>query len=115
MTVVIFHNPNCSKSRRALELIREAGSDLVVVPYLKTGWTKPQLQALFAVADLTPAEALRTARGQAEALGLLGEDVSDDAILDAMVGHPELVERPIVCSAKGVRLCRPPERVLDLL
>ncbi|MGP6086489.1 arsenate reductase (glutaredoxin) [Antarctobacter jejuensis] len=115
MTVVIFHNPNCSKSRAALDLIRETGAEPVVVPYLKTGWTKPQLQALFAVAGITAREALRTARGQAKDLGLLEDGIPEAAILDAMVAHPELVERPIVCSAKGVRLCRPPELVRDLL
>lgn len=115
MAVVIFHNPNCSKSRAALDLIRAAGIDPVVVPYMKTGWTKPQLQALFAVAGLTPAQALRTARGMAKELGLTAEGVAGATILDAMVAHPELVERPIVCSPRGVRLCRPPEQVLDLL
>lgn len=115
MTVVIFHNPNCSKSRGALELIREAGQEPVVVPYLKTGWTVPQLQALFAVAGLTAREALRTARGQAKDLGLLEDGVSEAQILDAMVAHPELVERPLVCSPRGVRLCRPPEVVRELL
>lgn len=115
MTVVIFHNPNCSKSRAALEMIRAVGEEPVVVPYLRTGWTKPQLQALFAVAGLSAREALRTARGQAASLGLLEDGISEDRILDAMVAHSELVERPIVCSPKGVRLCRPPERVSDLL
>ena len=115
MTVVIFHNPNCSKSRAALALIREAGEEPVVVPYMKTGWTVPQLQALFAVAGLSAREALRTARGQAKDLGLLEEGVGEAAILEAMVAHPELVERPIVCSPKGVRLCRPPELVAELL
>ncbi|WP_417526026.1 arsenate reductase (glutaredoxin) [Marinovum sp.] len=115
MAIVIFHNPNCSKSRATLELIREAGQEPVVVPYLKSGWTKPQLQALFAVADIFPREALRSGRGPASELGLLEDGVSDDAILDAMVAHPELVERPLVCSPKGVRICRPPELVGDLL
>lgn len=115
MAIVIFHNPNCSKSRATLELIREAGQEPVVVPYLKTGWTKPQLQALFAVADLSPRAALRSGRGPAKELGLLEDGVSDEAILDAMVAHPELVERPLVCSPKGVRICRPPERVSELL
>ncbi|WP_417206760.1 arsenate reductase (glutaredoxin) [Antarctobacter sp.] len=115
MAVVIFHNPKCSKSRETLALIHAAGVDPVVVPYLKTGWTKPQLQALFAVAGLEPAEALRTAGGAAKDLGLTAGEVSQEAILDAMVAHPELVERPIVCSPKGVRLCRPPERVSELL
>ncbi|WP_305970903.1 MULTISPECIES: arsenate reductase (glutaredoxin) [unclassified Mameliella] len=115
MRVVIFHNPNCSKSRAALALIREAGQEPVVVPYMKTGWTVPQLQALFAVAGLTAREVLRTARTQAKEMGLLEDGVDEIAILEAMVAHPELVERPIVCSPKGVRLCRPPELVAELL
>lgn len=115
MTVVIFHNPSCSKSRAALALIREAGTEPVAVPYLKTGWTAPLLQALFAVAGIPARAALRTARGQAGDLGLLDEGITERDILAAMVAHPELVERPIVCSPKGVRLCRPPELVLDLV
>lgn len=115
MTVVIFHNPNCSKSRAALDLIRASGQDPVVVPYLKTGWTKPQLQALFAVAGIGAREALRAGRGPAKNLGLLDEGVSEETILDAMVAHPELVERPLVCSPKGVKICRPPELVNALL
>lgn len=115
MTIVIHHNPNCSKSRAALQLIRDAGHDPIVVPYMKTGWTRPQLQALFAVAGITAREALRTARGPAKDLGLTDPATTEDEILDAMVTHPELVERPLVCSARGAAICRPPERVLDLL
>jgi arsenate reductase len=115
MRVVIFHNLNCSKSRAALDLIRAAGAAPVVVPYMKTGWTVAQLQALFAVSDISARDALRTAKGQAEALGLLEPGVQEAAILEAMVTHPELVERPFVCSPLGVRLCRPPDLVLDLL
>lgn len=115
MGIVIHHNPNCSKSRAALELIRAAGHEPVVVQYMKTGWTKPQLQALFAVAGITARDALRTARGPAKELGLTDPAASEDQILDAMVAHPELVERPLVCSPKGVAICRPPEKVHDLL
>ena len=115
MTVVIHHNPGCGTSRNVLEIIRAAGYDPVVIEYLTEGWTRPQLLALFAAADLTPRQALRTSKSPAEELGLLDETVSDDALLDAMVGHPVLVNRPIVCTRKGVRLCRPSEAVLDLL
>lgn len=115
MTVVIHHNPACGTSRNVLKIIESAGYDPVVVPYLDTGWTRPQLQALFAAAGLTPRQALRTTKSPAEALGLLDDAVSDDALLDAMLDHPVLVNRPIVCSAKGVKLCRPSEAVLDLL
>lgn len=115
MTVVIHHNPDCGTSRNVLAVIEAAGYVPVVIPYLQTGWTRPQLLALFAAADLTPRGALRETKSPAADLGLLDPAVSDEAILDAMLAHPVLVNRPIVCSPKGVRLCRPSERVLDLL
>ena len=115
MTVVVYHNPDCGTSRNTLSLIREAGEEPVVIEYLKEGWTKPQLLGLFAAAGLSPREALRTMRAPAEELGLLDESISDDELIAAMVKHPVLVNRPIVCTPKGVRLCRPAEQVLDLL
>lgn len=115
MSIVIHHNPECGTSRNVLEIIRAAGYDPVIIEYLKTGWTRPQLLGLFAAADLTPRSALRTTKSPAEELGLLNLEVSDDALLEAMLEHPVLVNRPIVCSCKGVRLCRPSETVLDLL
>ena len=114
-SVVIHHNPECGTSRNVLRLIEAAGYTPVIVEYLKTGWSKPQLQALFAAAGLTPRQALRVKKSPAVELGLTATDVSDATILDAMVAHPILVERPIVATAKGVRLCRPSEAVLDLL
>lgn len=115
MSVVIHHNPDCGTSRNVLAILRASGVDLVVVDYLTEGWTKPQLLGLFAAANLTPRDALRVARSPAEDMGLTAPDVTDDMILDAMVTHPILVNRPIVCAPKGVRLCRPSEVVLDLL
>lgn len=115
MTVVIHHNPACGTSRNVLQIIRDAGYDPVVIEYLQTGWTRPQLQALFAAADLTPRTALRTTKSPAADLGLLDPSVPDETLLDAMLDHPVLVNRPIVCTPKGVRLCRPSETVLDLL
>ncbi|WP_208352169.1 arsenate reductase (glutaredoxin) [Pseudaestuariivita rosea] len=115
MTVVIHHNPDCGTSRNVLAVIEASGEDFVVIEYLKTGWTRPQLQALFAAADLTPRQALRVSKSPAEELGLTDPSVSDDALLDAMLDHPVLVNRPIVCSPKGVKLCRPSEAVLDML
>ena len=115
MSVVIHHNPACSTSRNVLAIIEAAGFAPVVIPYLETGWTRPQLLGLFAAAGLTPRTALRETKSPAKELGLLEEGVSDEAILDAMLAHPILVNRPIVCTAKGVRLCRPSETVLDLL
>lgn len=115
MTFVIHHNPGCGTSRNVLRIIRASGEEPVVIDYLKEGWTRPQLLGLFAAAGLTPREALRVARTPAEELGLTDPGVSDEALLEAMVYHPILVQRPIVCSPKGVRLCRPAEAVLDLL
>ena len=115
MSIVIHHNPACGTSRNVLQIIRDAGYNPTVIEYLDTGWTRPQLLALFAAADLSPRSALRTTKSPAEELGLLDPSVSDDAMLEAMLEHPVLVNRPIVCTSKGVRLCRPSEAVLDLL
>jgi len=115
MTTVIHHNPDCGTSRNVLAVIRASGTEPIIVEYLKTGWTRPQLQALFAAADLTPRDALRTSKSPAEELGLLDMSVTDEALFDAMVAHPVLVNRPIVCTPKGVALCRPSEAVLPLL
>ncbi|WP_137167305.1 arsenate reductase (glutaredoxin) [Salinimonas lutimaris] len=113
--IVIHHNPACGTSRNVLQVIRDAGYEPQVIDYLNEGWTRPQLLALFAAAGLTPRQALRTTKSPAQELGLLDESVSDEALLDAMLEHPVLVNRPIVCSSKGVKLCRPSEQVLDLL
>lgn len=115
MNIVIHHNPDCGTSRNVLRIIQDAGYDPTLIEYLQTGWTRPQLQALFSAADLTPRTALRTSKSPAEELGLLDEAVPDEALLDAMLEHPVLVNRPIVASPLGVRLCRPSEAVLDLL
>lgn len=115
MSVVIHHNPECGTSRNVLALIEAAGYEPTVIDYLKTGWTKPQLLALFAAAGLTPRDALRVSKSPAVELGLTHPDVSDEQLLDAMITHPILVNRPIVCTPQGVRLCRPSEVVLDLL
>ncbi len=113
--VVVHHNPDCATSRNTLAMIRVSGAEPVVIEYLKTGWTKPQLLGLFAAADLTARAALRVSKSPAEALGLLDDTVGEETLLDAMIEHPILVNRPIVCTRKGVRLCRPSEAVLDLL
>lgn len=113
--IVIHHNADCGTSRNVLAFIRQSGVEPVIIDYLEEGWTRPQLLALFAAAGITPREALRTTKSPAAELGLLDEGLSDDVLLDAMLEHPILVNRPIVCSPKGVRLCRPSEAVLDLL
>lgn len=113
--VVIHHNPGCGTSRNVLGIIRAAGYEPVVIDYLTAGWSRPQLLALFAAAGITPHQALRVVRSPAEEMGLTADSVKDDQLLDAMVAHPVLVNRPIVCTPRGVRLCRPSEGVLDLL
>lgn len=115
MSIFIHHNPDCGTSRNVLAIIKASGETPVMIEYLKTGWTRPQLLALFAAAGLTPRTALRTTKSPAEDLGLLDPAVDDETILAAMLEHPVLVNRPIVCAPKGVRLCRPSETVLDLL
>ena len=113
--VVIHHNPDCGTSRNVLRFIEAAGYTPTVIEYLKEGWTRPQLLGLLAAAGLTPREALRESKSPAKELGLLDPSTTQDTLLDAMVEHPVLVNRPIVCTPKGVRLCRPSEAVLDLL
>ncbi len=113
--VVIHHNPKCGTSRNVVHIAESAGYAPEVILYLETGWTRPQLLALFAAGGITPRAALRTKGTPAADLGLLQPDVSDEAIVEAMVAHPILVNRPIVATPKGVRLCRPSEVVLDVL
>ncbi|MEM1439893.1 MAG: arsenate reductase (glutaredoxin) [Pseudomonadota bacterium] len=113
--IVIHHNPDCGTSRNVLRIIRGAGIEPVVIEYLETGWTRPQLLGLFAAANVTPRQALREKRSPAEELGLLEDGVSDEALIDAMLEHPVLVNRPFVCTPKGVALCRPSDSVLELL
>ena len=115
MNVAIYHNPECGTSRNALAILTAAGYAPIIIEYLKTGWTRAQLLGLFAAADLTPQSALRVSKSPAAELGLTEPGVSDDALLEAMVSHPILVNRPIVCTKKGVRLCRPSDLVLDLI
>ncbi|WP_313137983.1 arsenate reductase (glutaredoxin) [Paracoccus jeotgali] len=115
MSIVIHHNPDCGTSRNVLAIIEASGETPVIIEYLETGWTRSQLLALFAAAGLTPRAALRTTKSPAESLGLLDPSLDDETLLAAMLENPVLVNRPIVCSPKGVRLCRPSEAVLDLL
>lgn len=114
-TVTVFHNPACGTSRKTLELLRERGVEPTVVEYLKAGWTRPQLQALLAAMGVSAKDILRERGTEAEALGLTAPGVSDEAIIDAMTRDPILVNRPIVVTPKGAALCRPQEKVLDLL
>jgi arsenate reductase len=110
--VTVYHNPKCSTSKQVLGMIEDAGHKPQVVEYLKAGWTKAQLKQLFADAGLTPREAMR--KKAADDLGI-SEKAGDAKILDAMIEHPVLVERPIVVTPKGTRLARPKESVRDIL
>jgi len=113
--VTIFHNPGCGTSRAVLATLRERGARPAVVEYLKTGWSRPQLQGLLKAMKARPRDILRTRGTPAEALGLTAPDATDDTILAAMVAEPILVERPIVVTPKGTALCRPAERLEALL
>ena len=113
--VVIFHNPDCGTSRNVVRIVEAAGYTPVIVEYLKTGWTKPQLLALFAAAGVKPRDALRVKKSPAAELGLTDPATSDEAIIAAMILDPILVNRPIVSTPKGAALCRPAELVLGLL
>lgn len=113
--IVIYHNPECGTSRNVLEIIEAAGYQPIIIEYLKEGWTKAQLLGLFAAANLTPHTALRETKSPAKELGLLEPNIQEATILSKMLEYPILVNRPIVCTSKGVKLCRPSETVLDLL
>lgn len=113
--ITIFHNPACGTSRNTLAMIRAAGYQPEVVEYMETGWTRPQLEELFAALGATPRDAMREKGTPAAEVGLTDTQVSDNTIIDAMVQHPILVNRPIVITPKGAKLCRPSEAVLDLL
>ena len=113
--VTIFHNPACGTSRKTLERIRAAGIEPNVVEYLKAGWTKPQLKRLLKLMGLSARDILRVRGTPAEELKLTDPSATEDQIIDAMIGHPILVERPIVETPKGARLCRPMETVEAIL
>lgn len=113
--VVIYHNPACGTSRNTLALLRDKGLEPQVVEYLKAGWTREQLEALFKQMGISAREALRVNGTKADELGLTDPSTSDEAIVAAMVMDPILVNRPIVTTPKGAALCRPAELVLGLL
>jgi arsenate reductase len=113
MTVTIHHNPGCSNSRGALEIIRSQGIEPAIVEYLKTPLSRDELVALVQKMGVPLREVVRTKEAVYAELGL--ERADDDALLDAIAAHPILLNRPIVVTPKGARLCRPPELVRDLL
>lgn len=113
--VVIHHNRDCGTSRNVVAFVEACGYAPVVIDYLETEWTRPQLLALFAASGATPRAMLRDNHPLAASLGLLGADVDGETLLEAMVENPILVNRPIVATPRGVRLCRPSEAVFALL
>ena len=115
MKATIWHNPDCGTSRKTLAILQEtAGIDLTVIEYRKQPFTREKLEQLFRDAGQSPREALRTRGSPAEDLGLI-DGASADAILDEMVAHAILVERPFVETEKGVRLCLPQDTVYEIL
>jgi arsenate reductase len=113
--ITIYHNPDCGTSRNALAMIEAAGYAPTIVEYRKTGWTRAKLDELLAAMGATPRDLLREKGTPAAELGLLDASNSDQTILEAMIEHPILVNRPIVSTPKGTKLCRPSEAVLLLL
>jgi arsenate reductase len=111
----IFHNPMCGTSRKTLDILRDSGVDVWIREYLKDPPSRDELKRLYERAGITPREGLRAKEPLAAELGLTRPDVSDDEILDAMIQHPILIERPLVETQKGVRLCRPQDMVREIL
>jgi arsenate reductase len=113
--ITVYHNPDCGTSRNALAMIEAAGYAPTIVEYRKTGWTRAKLDQLLAAMGAKPRDLLREKGTPAAELGLLDPSVPDEVILEAMIEHPILVNRPIVVTPRGTKLCRPSEAVLALL
>ena len=115
MKTTIHHNPRCGTSRKTLEILQDSGLEIVVNEYLITPPNRDQLVRLYTRAGITPREGLRAKEPLAEELGLTRPDVTDDEVLDAMVAHPILINRPLVETDLGVRLCRPQDVVREII
>jgi arsenate reductase len=115
MKATIYHNPKCGTPRKTLEILRDSGVDVWIHEYLKTPPTRDELKRLYERAGIRPRDGLRAKEPLAAELGLTRADVSDDEVLDAMVAHPILIERPLVETPNGVRLCRPQDKVREIL
>ena len=115
MKAKIYHNPMCGTSRKTLEILLDSGADVWIHEYLKNPPKRDELEQLYKRAGISPREGLRAKEPLAEELGLTRADVTDDEVLDAMVEHPILINRPLVETEKGVRLCRPQEVVREIL
>jgi arsenate reductase len=115
MKALIHHNPACGTSRKTLEILHDSGADVTVNEYLQNPPDRAELVRLYARAGISPREGLRAKEPLAQELGLTAPNVDDDAILDAMIAHPILINRPLVETEKGVRLCRPQDMVREIL
>ena len=115
MAITIYHNPDCGTSRNTLAMIRQSGEEPVVIEYLKTPPSRERLVQLIAAMGITPRALLREKGTPYAELGLDAPGLDDDALLETMLRHPILINRPFVRNARGARLCRPSERVLELL
>ena len=115
MTVTIYHNPACGTSRNTLAMIREKVGEPEIVEYLKTPPSRQRLVELLAAMKMKPRELVRQKGSLYEELGLADPKWTDDELIDFMIAHPMLIERPIVVTDKGARLCRPAEKVLEIL
>jgi arsenate reductase len=115
MKATIYHNARCGTSRKTLDILQAEGAEVTVVDYLQSPPSKGELRRLYERAGISPREGLRAKESLAQDLDLVDGAVSDDAILDAMVSNPILIERPLVETEKGVRLCRPQETVREIL
>ena len=115
MTITIYHNPDCGTSRNTLAMIRQSGEEPVVIEYLKSPPSRQRLRELIAAMGITPRALLREKGTPYAELGLGDPVLSDDALIEAMLAHPILINRPFVIAPGGTRLCRPSEAVLDIL
>ena len=115
MKAAIYHNGQCGTSRKTLEILESEGADVTVIRYLENPPARDELERLYARAGISAREGLRAKEPLAEKLGLTGPDASEDEILDAMVAHPVLINRPLVETDKGVRLCRPQDLLREIL
>lgn len=113
--ITVYHNPMCSKSRGAIAIIRQAGIEPDIIEYLATPPSREQLQELLTAMGKGPRDLLRQKETPYDELGLGDPSLTDEHLLDAMLAHPILIERPIVVSCKGVKICRPSEEVIELL
>jgi arsenate reductase (glutaredoxin) len=115
MKATIYHNPKCGTSRKTLEILRDSGCDVWIHEYLKDPPSPDELMRLYERAGISPREGLRAKEPLADELGLNRADVTDEQLLDAMIAHPILINRPLVETPKGVRLCRPQEVVREII